>query len=103
MHFKFFWKLSFKCQFQSALLIYDLGILGDDRELSNAVWRRFFMTEEYDFEKIELMVRYIRRNLAYLETLSLDDLITKSKINWVPVEWTRFCLIKDCAEYTITW
>ena len=44
------------------------------------------MTEEYDFEKIELLVRYIRRNLAYLETLSLDDLITKSKINWVPVE-----------------
>jgi hypothetical protein len=43
--------------FQAALLIYDLGILGNDRDLSNAVWRRFFLTEEPDFEKIALLVR----------------------------------------------
>jgi cytochrome b pre-mRNA-processing protein 3 len=64
------------------MLIYDLGILGDDKELSNAVWRRFFLADEPDFEKIEILVRYIRRNMAYLDTLSLDDLIAKSDVRW---------------------
>ena len=67
---------------QAALLIYDLGILGDDKDLSNAVWRRFFLASDPDFEKIEILVRYIRRNMALLDSLSLDDLITKSDVRW---------------------
>jgi cytochrome b pre-mRNA-processing protein 3 len=70
-------------KFQAALLIYDLGLIGDDKELSNAIWRRFFSAEEPDFEKIEILVSYIRRNMAYLDSLSFDDLIIKSKVNWL--------------------
>ena len=51
--------------------------------MANAIWRRFFLAEEPDFEKIEILVSYIRRNMAYLDSLSLDDLVIKSKVNWL--------------------
>ena len=72
--------------FKAALLIYDLGILGNDKELANAVWRRFFLRDEPDFEKIEILVKYIRRNMALLDSISLEDLILNSTVKWHKLE-----------------
>ena len=72
--------------FQCALLVYDLGILGDDKDLANAVWRRFFLASEPDFQKIELLVRYIRRNMALLETISIENLILKNEVQWLKLK-----------------
>ena len=71
---------------QGARLVYDLGILGDDKDLANAVWRRFFLASEPDFPKIELLVRYIRRNMALLETMSIENLILKNEVQWLKLK-----------------
>lgn len=63
--------------FQAALIIYDLGILGDDKELANSLWRRFFLlADRPDPTKIELLVRYVRQTMAALDRVSLDTLLT---------------------------
>lgn len=72
--------------FKAGLLIYDLGIGSDDRELANSIWRRFFMAEDPpDFRKIELLVQYVRENTSNLEKASLNDIIFYQKVNWRPL------------------
>ena len=72
--------------FQAALLIYDEGILGNDQDLANAVWRRFFVkTPDPDYEKIETLVRYIRRTMSVLDNTDLKSLLSK-QIKWLPLK-----------------
>ncbi len=72
--------------FKAGLLIYDLGIGSDDRELANAVWRRFFLAEDPpDFRKIEMIVQYVRENTLALEKVSLNDIIMFQKFDWKPL------------------
>ena len=68
------------------MMIYDLGLLGDDKELANAVWRRFFLASEPDFQSIEILVKYIRENMAYLETKSLNDIVMYQNIEWISLK-----------------
>merc|ERR1712026_24657 len=42
-------------EFQASLFIYDEGLLGNDMQLANALWRRFFLC----------MRRQMRRSLQY--------------------------------------
>jgi len=78
-------------EFQAALFIYDEGLLGDDKQLANALWRRFFLSmserdeEEVpvpDPEKILLLVKYVRRVAHYLDQIDGVELIVQNKINW---------------------
>ena len=39
------------CAFQAALFVYDEGLLGGDKELANALWRRFFLSMRDSEEK----------------------------------------------------
>ena len=62
-------------EFQTALIVYDIGALGDDMALANAVWKRFFLADDdADPQKIELLVKYVRKTLAYLDTVNHNDL-----------------------------
>jgi cytochrome b pre-mRNA-processing protein 3 len=51
-------------QFQAAILTYDEGILSDDRVLASALWRRFFEKDCKDARTLEIMVRYVRRQVS---------------------------------------
>jgi len=78
-------------EFQTVLVVYDVGALGDDMDLANAVWKRFFLAnEDADAQKIELLVKYIRKTLAYLDTIPTHDLLTgeidQQKVNWFSIE-----------------
>lgn len=78
-------------EFQTALVVYDVGALGDDMALANAVWKRFFLAnEDADPQKIELLVKYIRKTMAHLDSIPTHDLYTgdiqQSKVNWFNIE-----------------
>nr|CAD7587624.1 unnamed protein product [Timema genevievae] len=51
-------------QFNAALLSYDEGLLGDDRVLAGAIWRRFFQREVDSPQGIERLVSYIRQQVG---------------------------------------
>jgi cytochrome b pre-mRNA-processing protein 3 len=51
-------------QFQAALITYDEGLASDDKTLAGALWRRFFGGKCNDYEKMEQLVRYIRKQVS---------------------------------------
>ena len=77
--------------------MYDEGIVGSDIQLANALWRRFFLSmrevEEGsedgqllpDPEKLELLVRYVRRTASYLDSKDATEIIVKQQIVWPKV------------------
>lgn len=74
-------------QFQAALINYDEGLLGDDKTLAGALWRRFFVKEETcDLEKIELLVKYVRSQMDVLERMAPEEFIVKPKVQWLPIK-----------------
>ena len=57
------------------MLIYDLGLAGSDVDLANSLWRRFFLgADNPNVEKIELLVKYVRKTVASLDQIKLEDL-----------------------------
>jgi len=83
-------------QFQASLFVYDEGIVGNDIQLANALWRRFFLSmrevEEGsgdeqlpDPEKLELLVRYVRKTASYLDSKDGAEIIVKQQIVWPKV------------------
>jgi len=80
-------------EFQAALFIYDEGLLGGDKELANALWRRFFLSiresekaQEPDMEKVALLVNYVRATMHKLDNTDAVNLIIKSTVDWLPLE-----------------
>ncbi|XP_075162507.1 ubiquinol-cytochrome c reductase complex assembly factor 1 [Haematobia irritans] len=69
-------------QFQAALIAYDEGIMSEDRVLAAALWRRFFELNCDDYESIERLVKYVRRQVLMLDKLSRQDFLIKPKIPW---------------------
>ena len=73
-------------QFNAALFIYDEGVLGDDIALANAIWRRLLMCRpDPDAEKLEMLVRYVRRTLSLLDNLPLNKIVVENDFKWVPL------------------
>lgn len=72
-------------QFQAALISYDEGISFDDKALASALWRRFFSGHCKDYEKLELLVSYVRKQMAMLDETSRYDFAIKPKIKWLPL------------------
>ena len=68
------------------MLIYDLGLAGSDVDLANSIWRRFFLgKDDPDVEKIELLVKYVRKTVASLDQIKLDELYLmemETALNW---------------------
>lgn len=62
----------------NAVLEYDEGLLGDDKELAGSIWRILYnMDENADPEKIALMVNYIRKQVAYLDNQKTEVILQK--------------------------
>uniref|UniRef100_A0A023EN99 Putative ubiquinol cytochrome c reductase assembly protein cbp3 n=1 Tax=Aedes albopictus TaxID=7160 RepID=A0A023EN99_AEDAL len=72
-------------QFQAALLAYDEGISFDDKALASALWRRFFSGHCKDYEKLEVLVKYVRKQVAMLDETNRYDFAIKPKIKWLPL------------------
>uniref|UniRef100_A0A182QA72 Ubiquinol-cytochrome c chaperone domain-containing protein n=1 Tax=Anopheles farauti TaxID=69004 RepID=A0A182QA72_9DIPT len=72
-------------QFQAALISYDEGISYDDKALAAALWRRFLSGRCEDYEKLELLVGYVRKQIAMLDQLSRYDFAIKPAVKWAPL------------------
>ena len=68
------------------MLIYDIGLAGSDVDLANSIWRRFLLgKDDPDVEKMELLVKYVRKTVASLDQIKLDDLYKMKPgetLNW---------------------
>lgn len=47
----------------ASFLMYDLGLLSSDVELANALWYRFLQEKCDDPEKLELLVKHVRKQV----------------------------------------
>ncbi|XP_014241906.1 ubiquinol-cytochrome-c reductase complex assembly factor 1 [Cimex lectularius] len=70
-------------EFQAALVSYDEGLLGEDRVLANALWRRFFDRSCDNVVLLEAMVKYVRQTMFLLDRMNIEDLLFKRNIRWV--------------------
>lgn len=62
-------------EFQTALLLYDVGVIGSDKDLANALWKRVYNAQDnVDPEKLEMMVKYVRKTLVLLDDMNVNDL-----------------------------
>jgi len=77
-------------EFKFAMLIYDLGLAGSDVDMANSIWRRFFLgKEDPDVEKIELLVKYVRKTVASLDQIKIEDLYSMesgSALSWPDIK-----------------
>ncbi|XP_066955035.1 ubiquinol-cytochrome-c reductase complex assembly factor 1 isoform X2 [Macrobrachium rosenbergii] len=71
--------------FQSALFSYDEGLMSDDKVLASALWRRLFCKECSDPERLECIVQYVRRQIAYMDSLSRSEFLVNCKMEWLPL------------------
>ncbi|XP_060843175.1 ubiquinol-cytochrome-c reductase complex assembly factor 1 [Rhopalosiphum padi] len=70
-------------QLRGALVGYDEGWLSNDMVLASMVWRRVFNKECNDPEQIELVVKYIRKQMSILQLQTFDSLFTKKDVKWI--------------------
>lgn len=69
-------------QFQAALMGYDEGLLTDDVTLAGALWRRMFQMKEVDLDHLESFVRYIRKQIIYLDNIPSKELLSNKSLPW---------------------
>jgi cytochrome b pre-mRNA-processing protein 3 len=69
-------------QFQATLINYDEGLMSDDKILASALWRRFFNMQCDDYEKLEKLVKYVRRMSHQLDSMTREQLLNRPKIEW---------------------
>merc|ERR1712122_338715 len=71
-------------------VVWDLGLAGSDIDLANSIWRRFFLgKEDPDVEKIELLVKYVRKTVASLDQIKIEDLYSMepgSALSWPDIK-----------------
>lgn len=70
----------FNEQFRGAVAAYDEGLLRGDTTLATAFWRNVFdIKPEIDFEKLAMIVSYVRRIIHGLEKVD-DETVLKVNI-----------------------
>ncbi|KAK3087857.1 hypothetical protein FSP39_011555 [Pinctada imbricata] len=61
--------------FSMAMLTYDEGLLGDDKDLAQAIWRNMYNSSDVDPQVLETLVMYIRKQVRHMDMLSDRDFI----------------------------
>ena len=73
-------------EFQAAMLVYDRGVIDNDMELANALWRRFFLHGEPDPQRVELLVKYVRQTLVMLDEITHEEVLRGTRIQWLNLD-----------------
>ena len=56
--------------------------MGNDQELASAVWRRFFLMNQPDGPRIELLVKYVRHCMNMLDDIPNEHYYIGRRIDW---------------------
>lgn len=70
-------------QFNATLIAYDEGILTDDKQLADALWRRILHGEGNDPLVLEKLVIFVRQQLELLDSIPTDDVLTVPRLKWI--------------------
>ncbi|KAL3276753.1 hypothetical protein HHI36_012123 [Cryptolaemus montrouzieri] len=73
-------------QLQATYIAYDEGLQADDVVLAGAIWRRFYQQKNVDLEHIELLVKYIRKNMRMLDSMSSEQFYDPKNIKWTSLK-----------------
>lgn len=69
-------------QFQAALITYDDGFMHDDKSLATSLWVRLFDRKCENYEHLEVLVEYVRRQMQMLDSIREEELLNKPTIVW---------------------
>ncbi|KAM3727266.1 Ubiquinol-cytochrome-c reductase complex assembly factor [Dirofilaria immitis] len=61
---------------------YDEGFLSEDTALAGALWRNLYMQRSVDPVYLNRAVHYVRGTMAYLDSLSLEEILLQGIKNW---------------------
>ncbi|CAG9533668.1 unnamed protein product [Cercopithifilaria johnstoni] len=61
---------------------YDEGFLSDDTALAGALWRNLYMQRSIDPIHLNRAAYYVRGTMAYLDSLSLEEILLQGIKNW---------------------
>ncbi|VDK77143.1 unnamed protein product [Litomosoides sigmodontis] len=61
---------------------YEEGFLSDDTTLAGALWRNLYMQRSVDPIHLNRAVYYVRGTMAYLDSLSLEEILLHGIKNW---------------------
>lgn len=50
--------------FRKTMVMYDEGLLGDDKLLANALWLQFLQSNNDDLASLDLLVKYVRKTVS---------------------------------------
>ncbi|XP_050311707.1 ubiquinol-cytochrome-c reductase complex assembly factor 1 [Anthonomus grandis grandis] len=69
-------------QLQAAFIAYDEGLQSDDTVLAGALWRRVYQRNYAAPQHLEEIVKYIRKHMALLDTLTVEQLLAVKPVKW---------------------
>ncbi|KAF5270329.1 hypothetical protein FQR65_LT05517 [Abscondita terminalis] len=73
-------------QLNAALIAYDEGLQSSDVILASALWRRVYQQKNVDPEHLDILVKYIRRQMKILDSLTHLELFRNVAIRWEPIK-----------------
>jgi len=76
--------------FNAAVLSFDGGLLGDDKQLASALWQ-FIFSQDPDFppEGLERMVAYVRCQVQYMDNVNRYNFLTRGEYKWIPFSMVK--------------
>ncbi|KAF5280054.1 hypothetical protein FQA39_LY18169 [Lamprigera yunnana] len=75
-------------QFRAVMVAYDEGLQSSDAVLAGALWRRLYQQESVDLEHLDMLVKYVRRQVKMLDALTYQELFEQPSIKWEPLNNT---------------
>lgn len=72
-------------EFQASLFAYDEGLLSSDQVLAGAIWRNLMLQQDFDPRQLEMIVDYIRENIAHFDKTSFDIIYKECKVDWAQI------------------
>lgn len=72
-------------EFQGNLFAYDEGLLSSDQVLAGAIWRNLLLQGDFDPRKLEVLVDYVRENIACLDKSNYETIFKECKVDWIKI------------------
>lgn len=72
-------------EFQASLFAYDEGLLSNDQVLAGAIWRNLMLQRDFDPRHLDILVDYVRENIAILDRTKYEDIFDNRRVNWAKI------------------
>ncbi|XP_031353417.1 ubiquinol-cytochrome-c reductase complex assembly factor 1 isoform X2 [Photinus pyralis] len=73
-------------QLRAAIIAYDEGLQTSDVVLAGALWRRLYQQGTVDPECLDVLVKYIRRQVKLLDNTAHEEFKKNKTVKWEPIQ-----------------